>query len=71
MDYAKLIGRELSPERAKKAGDLIITLMRRRHVTIRELSHRMDVSMSRIRRVRNCGPETELIYMDYKRAIIS
>jgi len=60
-----------SPERAKKAGGLIVKLMRSRQVTIRDLAAKMDVTMSRVRQVRNNGPETELIYMDYKRAIIS
>ena len=51
------------------SGTMIKKLMRLHKVTIRQLSARMDVPMSRIRQVRDNGPETAGIYRDYKEAI--
>lgn len=55
---------------AQPSGGMIKKLMRIHHVTIRQLSARMDVPMTRVRQVRDNGPETAGIYMDYREAIV-
>lgn len=49
----------------------ICRLMRDHKVTIRQLAAEMDVTMKRVREIRNHGPENGLIRGDYLRGIFA